>query len=80
MKSIEKKAKMDKKVMETFKTYEKVKNHLESNNLVITLALSKEEKNILHDLYLLTNKPFVYAVNISEDQLNMGENELRKLI
>ena len=80
MKSIEKKAKMDKKVMETFKTYEKVKNHLESNNLVITLELSKEEKNLLHDLHLLTNKPFVYSVNVSEDQLNMSENEFRKLI
>ncbi len=80
MKSIEKKAKMDKKVMETFKIYEKVKEHLENNNLVITLELWKEERKVLHDLHLLTNKPFIYAVNVSEEQLNMSENELRELI
>jgi len=80
MQSIEKKAKMDKKIMDIYKIYEKIKNHLENNKLVINLDLSEEEKKVIHELYLLTNKPFIYAVNVSEDQLSMTEDEIRDLI
>jgi len=80
MKSTEKKARMDKKLMEVYKIYEKVKEHLENGNLVYTMDLSDKEKEVLHDLHLLTNKPFVYAVNVSEDQLELSEQELRDII
>ena len=80
MKSTEKKARMDKKLMEVYKIYEKVKEHLENGWLVYTMDLSDQEKEVLRDLHLLTNKPFVYAVNVSEDQLEMWEQELRDLI
>jgi len=80
MKSIEKKARMDKEAAKIYEIYKKVKDHLENWNLVITLDLSDEEKKIIRDLHLLTNKPFVYAVNVSEDQLDMSEEELRNLI
>lgn len=80
MKSIEKKARMDKSAAKIYELYKKVKEHLENGNLVITLDLSDEEKLILRDLHLLTNKPFVYAVNVSEDQLDLSEEELREMI
>ena len=80
MKSIEKKAKMDKKLMWVYEIYKKVQEHLESWKLVITLDLNKDEKLLLRDLHLLTNKPFVYAVNVSEEQLELPEDELRKII
>ena len=80
MKSIEKKARMDKQVAKTYEIYKKVKEHLENGGLVYTMDLSDEEKKVIRDLHLLTNKPFVYAVNVSEDQLDMTEDELRDLI
>jgi len=80
MKSIEKKARMDKQVAKTYEIYKKVKEHLENWGLVYTMDLSDEEKKVIRDLHLLTNKPFVYAVNVSEDQLDMTEDELRDLI
>ena len=80
MKSIEKKAKMDKKTAKIYEIYNKVKNHLEKWNLVITLDLPDEEKNVIRNLYLLTSKPFIYALNVSEDQLDLSEDKLRKMI
>ena len=80
MKSIEKKARMDKKFMEVYNIYDKVKKHLEAGNLVYTLDLTDKEKEAIQDLHLLTNKPFVYAVNVSEEQLELVEDELRELI
>lgn len=60
--------------------YPRVKEHLESNQIVSTLDLTSEERVLLSDLHLLTNKPFVYAVNLREDQLSMSEAELRSII
>jgi GTP-binding protein YchF len=59
--------------------YEKVKPHLESGKLAITLDLDEEERELLKDSFLLTNKPFIYAVNVAEDQLNKSEAELRAI-
>ena len=80
MKSIEKKARMDKDVAKVYELYKKVKDHLEAWNLVITLDLSDEERKIIRDLHLLTNKPFIYALNVSEDQLDLPEEKLREMI
>lgn len=56
---------------------EKVKPHLEAGNLAVTLELDEEERELLRDSFLLTNKPFVYAVNVAEDRLTASEDELR---
>ncbi|MDD2565344.1 MAG: redox-regulated ATPase YchF [Candidatus Gracilibacteria bacterium] len=74
----EKKAKSgDKEAKAKSEVYLKLKPHLESGNLAITLDLDEEERNLIKDLFLLTNKPFVYACNVSESQLNLSENDLR---
>lgn len=74
----EKKAKSwDKEAKAKSEIYTKLKPHLESGNLAITLDIDEEERNLLKDLYLLTNKPFIYACNLSESQLGLSENELR---
>ncbi len=57
--------------------YEKAKPHLEAGNLAVTLDLSEEERELLKDSFLLTNKPFIYAVNVAEDRLTVSEAELR---
>lgn len=58
--------------------YEKLKPHLEAGNLAITLELEDEQKALLRDLFLLTNKPFIYACNVAESQISLSEEELRK--
>ncbi|EKE26647.1 MAG: GTP-binding protein YchF, partial [uncultured bacterium (gcode 4)] len=60
--------------------YERLKPHLDSWNLAITLDLNEEEKSLIKDLFLLTNKPFIYAINLSENDINMPIGELRKKI
>jgi GTP-binding protein YchF len=66
----EKKAKSgDKKLLQELDTYRKVKTHLEAEKLVIDLDLSEEETEIIRDLHLLTNKPFLYIANLKEEQL-----------
>jgi GTP-binding protein YchF len=59
--------------------YEKVKPYLEAGNLAITLDLEPEERELLRDSCLLTDKPFIYAVNVTEDRLNVTEAELRAI-
>lgn len=66
----EKKSKSgDKKFIRDAEVYARVKAHLEDEKLVINLDLSDEEAEIIRDLHLLTNKPFLYIANVKEDQL-----------
>lgn len=59
--------------------YARVKAHLEAGNVTSTLDMTLEEKLAIADLHLLTNKPFIYAVNVTEDRVNIGESELRNI-
>ena len=47
----------------------KLYDHLTVGNLAITLELEHDEKLRLHDLHLLTIKPFLYVVNLHENQI-----------
>ncbi len=40
-----------------------------------SVILEDEEKDLLKDLFLLTNKPVIYVANISESQINTIEND-----
>lgn len=46
--------------------YARLKPHLESGELAIDFERTEEESELLRDLFLLTNKPFIYAVNVDE--------------
>ena len=56
-----------------------MKPHLESGQLAINFERSTEESDLLKDLFLLTNKPFIYAVNVDEEGVLKTEAELRNL-
>lgn len=49
--------------------FQSVKDHLEAGNLAITLDLTEDERLLLKDLHLLTNKPFIYIANLEEDKI-----------
>jgi ribosome-binding ATPase YchF (GTP1/OBG family) len=53
--------------------------HLESGKIASLMELSDDEKKAISDLHLLTAKPFVYAVNVTEDRVNTPESELRAI-
>lgn len=69
----------DKEAVARTPIYETLKVHLEAGKLAITLELDEEQKALISDLFLLTNKQFIYAVNVTEDKLLTSEAELRDI-
>jgi GTP-binding protein YchF len=59
--------------------YARVKEQLEAGKIVSLMDMEDEEKLMIADLHLLTNKPFIYAVNVAEDAINTPESELRAI-
>lgn len=68
----------DAKVRE--EVYTRLKTHLESGKIASLMEMTDEEKKLLTDLHLLTNKPFIYAVNLEEWAINTEEHVLREMI
>jgi ribosome-binding ATPase YchF (GTP1/OBG family) len=48
--------------------------------LASNIDLTPEEKEVIKDLFLLTNKEFVYACNVNEGMMDTSEDELKKLL
>ena len=77
-KRLEKSKKMlkgDKKYQEEINLFEKVKKVLDEGKPARSLDLSEEEKTILKDVFLLTDKPILYVANVSENQIGNTEND-----
>ena len=68
----------DKKAIADLVVYKKVKEALESEKLVINLGLTEEEQEVIQDLHLLTNKPFLYIANLKEDEIAAFDHQKRK--
>ncbi len=75
-----KKAKSDKKMADIIELYERVMENLNKWVLVNDMRLDEEEKEMLRDIHLLTNKKFVYACNVSEEMMSETQENLKKLI
>ncbi len=68
-KRLDKTHKNDPKTVIEFGALEKLKKGLSGGKLAINIELNGKEKEILKELHLLTNKKFIYVLNVSEDQL-----------
>lgn len=70
----------EKKYLAELKVFEKIKGALEEGRPVRALSFNKEERALVDQLFLLTQKPVIYVANISENNLMSGssENELVK--
>ncbi len=67
---IAKAAKMDKTIAKEYDLLEKIKKHLEEGKLALTFETEEEEEAIWFSSYnLLTNKPVIFAANVSEEEL-----------
>lgn len=60
---------------------EKYQHILEEGKSARSMVLSEQEKAIVSDLYLLTDKPVIYVANVDEDSLlgNEMTQELKKI-
>ena len=69
---VRKQAKNDKNARAEVELLERISAVLNDGNSVRSMGLSEEELLIIKPLGLLTNKPVIYATNVSEDDLAAG--------
>lgn len=70
----------DKKYIFEIEVLEKVKARLEGGKPARSMDLSKQEKEVLDSLFLLTLKPVLYAANISEEDIGKDDQGNEALI
>ncbi len=54
----------------------KIKEQLEAEVLVRNMDFTDEERIFVKDLFLLTDKPVIYAANVAEDDINKPDEEI----
>lgn len=63
----------DKEIIKQLETVERLKDHLEESKAARSFEVDKEErKKAFRDLFLLSEKPVLFACNVSEDDLDSG--------
>lgn len=71
--NLEKDAKSgDKKIIQQLEVVKRLKEHLENGNAARAFNADEEERKAYRDLFLLSDKPVLYACNVSEDDLDSG--------
>ncbi len=61
---------------------QRLQEHLETGNAARTFEADQDEQGIYSELFLLSDKPVLYACNVSEDDLNSGNewvDEVQKI-
>lgn len=64
----------DKKFKVEAEACQLILDELEKGNFARNIELSEEQEEIMHSMFLLTDKPIIYVGNIAEDQV--GKNDL----
>ena len=67
--------KADKKYQEEIDLLEKIKTSLENGISARAIDYTKEEQELVKDMFLLTTKPILYIANVSEEQIEDPEND-----
>lgn len=62
----------DKKVIQQFEVVKRLKEHLEVGNAARTFEVDPDERKAFRELFLLSDKPVLYACNVSEEDLDVG--------
>jgi len=62
----------EKETLEKLEIVERLKEHLEVGNAARTFDADKEERKAYKELFLLSEKPVLYACNVSEEDLDTG--------
>jgi GTP-binding protein YchF len=80
LESVEKKYSKSEKLLKTgdaknkveYEVLKRCKEHLEKGRSIRELGLSKEDKAVVADLFLLTDKPVLYVANVDEPSMHTG--------
>lgn len=64
----------DKKIAAQLHIVERLSEHLSNGNTARTFDADAEERQAYRDLFLLTEKPVLYACNVSEEDVNDGND------
>lgn len=75
----EKQARADAKLKAELEVLLRCKEHLEKGRNIRELALSKEERTAIADIFLLTEKPVLYVANVDEASMHTGNDFSRQL-
>ncbi|MBQ3053301.1 MAG: redox-regulated ATPase YchF [Clostridia bacterium] len=67
-------AKGDKTQLTVLEVLKRIKSALEEGKAARSVDITDEEKALLVDLTLLTDKPIIYAANVAEDDFSKGVN------
>lgn len=82
-KAIEKQSKLfkakNKEALVLMPVLEKCKLHLDEYKMLRTLELTPEEQELIRTYQLLTQKPMMFAANVSEDVLSTGNEYVEKV-
>lgn len=65
----------DKKAIQEKDLLKRLIEHLENEKPIRTFEFNDDEKSLLKDVYLLTDKKIIYVANISESQIGTEEND-----
>lgn len=65
--------------LQRLEVIERLHAHLEEGNAVRNFDADKEERQLFRDLFLLTDKPVLYACNVAEDDLPEGNEAVDKV-
>ncbi len=68
----EKLAKTDTKLKAELDVLLNCKQHLEKGKNILSLGLSKEDRLVLLDIFLLSDKPILYVANVDEASMHTG--------
>ena len=88
LESIEKKLSRTEKMLKTgdakvkleYEILAKCKAHLDQGKNILSLDLSKEDKAIIADNFLLTDKPVLYVANVDEASMHTGNKYSDELV
>ena len=69
----------DAKIKSEYEILKKCKEHLEKGKNILSLNLSKEDKSVIADNFLLTDKPVLYVANVDEASMHTGNVYSEKL-
>lgn len=70
----------DAKVKHEYEVLSKCKAHLEQGKNILSLNLPKDDKAIIADNFLLTDKPVLYVANVDEASMHTGNKYSDKLV
>lgn len=69
----------DKQALTDIQVLEKFRTHLGAGKNVRSLEATPEEREVVRDLFLLTDKPVIYVANVAEEEIHTGNQHVERL-